>query len=257
MYKVLALIYLIFFLSGSTHAKAQVNKDSLYLGLKDGTIIKAKTLDVKSPFLAGSYLLVDGTVKHLANTVRFYRDLNGYFLNATTSKNSKEQFYQREFEGKLSLYSKISTSYNPGFGVGTGSFGTGIGYGYGVGFGGGVRSNKAEFIQKESESNLQALNYKNLYNATKDNEECYILLNQIKNLRTFSTITYGAGAALIIAGIANTINRNEQTGPPPYPDTSTKISPLLIAGAIVAIIPTFTISSKRKKMLNVISIYNQ
>lgn len=254
MYK-LAFIYLILFLSVST--QAQVNKDSLYLGLKDGTIIKAKTLEIKSPFLAGSYLLVNGSIKHPAKTVRFYRDLNGYFLNATTSNNSQEQFYQREFEGKLSLYSKLSTSYSPGFGVGTGGFGTGMGYGYGAGFGGGVRSNKAEFIQKESESNLQTLNYKNLYNATKDHEECLVLLNQLKKLRTFSTITYSAGAALIIAGIANTINRNEQTGPPPYPDTSLKISPLLIAGAVVAIIPTFTISSKRKKMLNVISIYNQ
>ncbi len=249
MYKTLAFISLLFFFVFS--AKAQI-KDSLYLGLKDGTFIKAKTLEIKSPFLASSYLLVDGTEKHKSNTVRFYRDLNGYFLNATTAKNSTEQFYQREFEGKLSLYSKISQTYSPGFGVG--GFGAG---GMGYGFAGSLRSNKAEFIQKESESNLLTLNYKNLYDATKDNEECHVLLHQIRNLRTFSTVSYGAGAALIIAGIANTISRNEQSGPPPYMDTSIKISPLLIAGAIVAIIPTFTIGSKRNKMLNVISIYNQ
>jgi hypothetical protein len=251
-----AFVFIVFFVSSSIITQAQLHKDSLYLGLKDGTVIQAKTLEIKSPFLAGSYLLVDGTVKHKANTVRFYRDLNGYFLNATTSNNSKEQFYQREFEGKLSLYSKISASYSPGFGVGVGGMGTRGGFG-GVGFGGGVRANKAEFIQKGTENNLETLNYKNLYHATKDNEECEVLLKQINNLRTFSTIGYGAGAALIIAGIANTINKNEQSGPPPYRDTSIKISPLLIAGAVVAIIPTFTTGAKRKKMLNVISIYNQ
>lgn len=252
-----AFVSVFFLVFSSIITKAQLHKDSLYLGLKDGTVIKAKTLEIKSPFLAGSYLLVDGTVKHKANTVRFYRDLNGYFLNATTSNNSKEQFYQREFEGKLSLYSKISTSYSPGFGVGAGGIGTqGPGFG-GFGFGGGVRTNKAEFIQKGTESHLVTLNYKNLYHATKDNEECQVLLKKINNLRTFSAIGYSAGTALIIAGIANTINKNKQSGPPPYPDTSIKISPLLIAGAIVAIIPTFTTGAKRKKMLNVISIYNQ
>lgn len=245
MYKALSFICLFI----SYNAVFAQLKDSLYLGLKDGTVIKAKTLEVKSPFLAGAYLLVNGEEKYKATRVKFYRDLNGYFLNATTPNNPKEQFYQREFEGKISLYSKISQTYSPGFG---GSADT-----YGTGFGGTIRSNKAEFIQKGSESNLVNLNYKNLYNATKENEDCQVLLKQIKNIRTFSAISYGAGAALIIAGLVHTINKNEQSGPPPYPDTSIKFSPLLIAGAVVAIIPTFTNRSKRNKMLNVISIYNQ
>jgi len=245
------LLFIYFLLFSSVSGKAQLNKDSLYLGLKDGTVIKAKTLEVKSPFLAGSYLLVNGEQKHKANTVKFYRDLNGYYLNATTQNNSTEQFYQREFEGKLSLYSKISNTYNPSFGMG-GFGGGGMGYGYG----GNIGSNKAEFIQKGSESKLVNLNYKNLYDATKENEDCQPLLKQIKNIRTFSAISYGTGAALIIAGLAQTLNKNEQSGPPPYPDTSIKFSPLLFIGAAVAIIPAFATSSKKKKMLNVISIYN-
>lgn len=233
--------------------KAQTNKDSLYVGLKDGTIIKAKTLEVKSPFLANSYLLVNGTEKHKVNTVRFYRNFDGYFLNATSSNNSTEQFYKREFEGRLSLYSKIShTYYGPGVNVGGYSAG-GFGYYGGVG----MTSNKIEFIQKESQNNLEILNYKNLYNAVGDNEDCKILLNKINSIRTVNTISYTAGGALIIAGIAQMINKNKNSGPPPYPDKSIKISPLLIAGVVVAIVPAITNISKKKKMLNVISIYNQ
>ncbi|GEM_PF-2134578 len=233
-------------------SKAKTANDSLYVGLKNGRIIKAKTLELKSPLFSESYLLVNETEKYKINTVKFYRDLEGYFLNDSLG-SSGERFYKREFQGKISLYSK--TYYNQS-GMGMGRFG-GNTFGGGTMYTGGIMtSNKVEFIQK-GKGNLEKLNYKNLYAVTSDNGECAELLRKIKNLNTFSAISYGSGAALILSGAIHTASLNKNSGPPPYPDTDIKLSPMLIAGLVAVIVPSFTIGSKKKKMLKVISIYNQ
>lgn len=250
MYRTLLVLFTSFLVS--VYSKAQSTNDSLYVGLKSGKIIKAKTLELKSPLLAESYLLVNETEKYKANTVKFYRDLEGYFLNASVD-GSKERFYKREFQGKISLYSKIYYSQS---GMGMGTFG-GNTFGGGMMYTGGVTSNKVEFIQKGTSGSLEKLNYKNLYAVAHDNVECTELLRKIKNLNTFSAISYGAGGALILSGAIHTASINKNSGPPPYPDKKIKFSPLLIAGLAAVIVPSFTIGPKKKKMLKVISIYNQ
>ncbi|ADY53447.1 hypothetical protein Pedsa_2908 [Pseudopedobacter saltans DSM 12145] len=247
------LLTLFTFLFICSVSRAQSADDSLYVGLKNGRIIKAKTLELKSPLLAESYLLVNETEKYKTNTVKFYRDLEGYFINASVD-NSNERFYKREFKGKISLYSKTYSSYNQS-GLGMGGFGGNTG---GMMYVGGVTTtNKVEFIQKGDRGGLEKLNYNNLYAAANNNVECVELLRKIKNLRTFSTISYSAGGALILSGIIHTVNLNENSGPPPYPDKKIRFSPLLFAGLGAIVVPSFTIGSKKKKMLKVISIYNQ
>lgn len=250
MYRTLLVLFTSFLVS--VYSKAQSANDSLYVGLKNGRIIKAKTLELKSPLLAEAYLLVNETEKYKTNTVKFYRDLEAYFLNASIGSGS-ERFYKREFQGKISLYSK--TYYSPSS-MGVGGFG-GNAFGGGMMYTGAVTGNKVEFIQKGTGGSLEKLNYNNLYAIAHDNVECAELLRKIKNLNTFSTISYGSGAALILSGAIHTASMNKNSGPPPYPDKKIKFSPMLFAGLAAVIVPSFTIGSKKKKMLKVISIYNQ
>lgn len=221
-------------------------KDSVYIGLKDGTTLKAKNLSYKTPIFSRSYLLLNDTTKIAANTVRYYEDRSGYYLNASTAKSGKEEFYQRDVTGKISIYSKtyVSDTYNPSFGS------PGVNYGRSW-----THSRRVvELMQKDGSSELLPLTYKNLYKLTSDNEECLPLLKKIKSLSRASTYSYVGGIALFIAGGIQMIsdnNRNRESGNHPV-----SYNPVMIVGAGIGFLPLIFDASKREKIKKTLDIYN-
>lgn len=222
------------------------HKDSLYIGLKDGTTIKAKNLTYKAPIFSRSYLLVNDTTKIAASTVRYYQDKSGYYLNASTNKFAKEEFYKRDVAGKISIYSKTyaSDTYNPSFGA-PGPYN---------------RSpwthtrRVVELMQKNGSSELLPLTYKNLYKLTSENEECLPLLKKIKGLSRASTYSYVGGLALFVAGGIQMIsgnNRNTESGNSPL-----SYNPIMFVGAGFGLLPWVFNASKREKIKKTLDTYN-
>lgn len=239
----LATVFTVVF-SFTAHSQ---HKDSVYIGFKDGTTIKAKNLTYKTPIFSRSYLLLNDTTKIAASTVRYYQDKSGYYLNASTTKSAKEEFYKRDVAGKISIYSKtfVSDTYNPNFGA----------YGTNPNASSWNHSRRVvELMQKDGSSELLPLTYKNLYKLTSDNEECLPLLKKIKGLSRASTYSYVGGIVLFIAGGIQMIsdnNRNTEAGNHPV-----SYNPIMIVGAGVGFLPWIFNSSKREKIKKTLDIYN-
>ena len=223
-----------------------IHKDSLYIGLKDGTIIRAKKLVYKTPAFSADYLLLNDTAKIKTTTVQFYQNQSGYYLNAVTEKNKHEQFYKRTLTGKISMYSKtvVTDTYNPTFGA-PGSYGNGWTHSRRV----------IELMQKNGSPELLTLNYKNLYKLTSDNQECLPLLKKVKNLGRASTYCYVGGLGLFIAGgiqLLNSVGKSSNMGT----DHVVNYNPLLIAGGGISLIPLVLNLSRRDKIQKTLDIYN-
>lgn len=233
----------IFILNLSAYSQ---HKDSVYIGMKDGTTIQGRKIIYKAPLFSTSYLLLNDSSKIPASIVKYYQDKSGYYLNATTRKVAREEFYKRTVAGKISLYSKtyISNSYNPNFG----SPGPNNRIMY-------TQSRRVvELMQKEGSAELLPLTYKNLYKLTSDNEECLPYLKKIKGLSQVSTFTYIAASALFIAGglqMISTNNANTGTG-----NNRVSYNPLMIAGTGLGFLPWIFNSSKRDKIKKTLDIYN-
>ena len=222
------------------------HKDSVYIGLKDGTTLKAKNLTYKTPIFSRSYLLLNDTTKIEASTVRYYQDRSGYYLNASTAKSGREEFYKRDVSGKISIYSKtyVSDTYNPSFGTPGANYGNSWSHSRRV----------VELMQKDGSSELLPLTYNNLYKLTSDNVECLPLLKKIKSLSRASTYSYVGGIALFIAGGIQMIsdnNRNTESGNHPV-----SYNPVMIVGAGIGFLPWIFNSSKREKIKKTLDIYN-
>jgi hypothetical protein len=243
--KILLLALSLTFGAHSLYSQS-LHKDSLYIGLKDGTIIRANKLVYKTPAFAADYLLLNDITKIKPSTVQFYQNQSGYYLNAVTNKYKYEQFYKRTLIGKISMYSKtvVSNSYNPTFGA-PGSYGTGWTHSRRV----------IELMQKNGSAELLTLNYKNLYKLTSDNEECLPLLKKVRNLGRTSTYCYAGGLALFISGgvqMLNSVGNSSNQGT----DRAVSYNPLLLVGGGISLIPLVLNLSKRDKIQKTLDVYN-
>ncbi|MEQ8469846.1 MAG: hypothetical protein RIC35_01595 [Marinoscillum sp.] len=114
-------------------------------------------------------------------------------------------------------------------------------------------SYKSKYFQYEKDGQpLKKLTYANLKIDLADNPESIESLKKGNALKITQILLYGLGATLIGVGIANDFSNDELSDPN---DTSIKIPPAVIAGAITLYIPWFINGPKQNHFVNALKAY--
>lgn len=237
--------YLItFLLITSTLLGLSQSTNALIVGLADGTTLHPATLKYRTPTFGESHLLLNKERKISLDQVRYYQDDSGYYIFDRVDGYSQTRL-KREIVGRVSTYSRVISTYNPGMGM-PGTPGATMGT---------FSSSKVEYFKKEDER-LRKINYENLRGALADNQNSMAKLARVKSLKRVNTFAYVGGSALVVAGLVHMVNLNKTEGPPPY-DAEMKFSPLIFVGAAAFTIPLFTGKAKNDKLRGAIEVYNQ
>lgn len=235
-FRLVILIILISF--NALGQNIEVIDTTLIVGLKNGRIIYANSIELKEPVFKPSYLLVNDNDKYDIKNISYYQDKTGYYLWSKIDGYSEDLRLKRELSGKINTYSRIATQYAHSQ------------------YGGTVSTVKIEYFQKDK-GEVRKINYENLNLALSDNTESKLKLKEVNRLRALNIISAVVGGGLIIGGVTHMQNLNKQDGPPPYEDVSVKFSPLFFIGAATLTIPLFTGKPRKQKMKEAIEVYNR
>ena len=231
-------------------AMAQVGSDNdprtHFVGLTNGQKVYAKRVQLKNPFLKGSYFLLDDSLRFPLNSVKYYQNDNGYFLRISNPYD-RDDFAKRTISGRISKYYVSKTFYNNMYGP-YGGYG---GYGYG-GFGGygwGMPSSRNIYFFTKDDGELQNYSYANLREALADNPGSVELLNKYQRGKYIDTGISIAGAAILIYGMSQTFKnyQNQGTG---------GVHPTVYVGAGVISLPWLTGLFKKDKITQAVELYN-
>ncbi|WP_210462264.1 hypothetical protein [Rufibacter roseolus] len=247
-------LYFLVFLCwmGAQSSWAQINSTTsgqpYFIELHNGQRVYASRLQFKSPIFKQNFFLLDDSLKYAPETVKYFQSQEGFFARVDAGRRFSN-FAQREQAGRVSTYFVYRTDYNsygPGIGVGYGGYGGyGMG-GYGMGGYGYPTQRRVYYFQKEN-GPLQPLTYKNLRTALSDNPGSMESLQDYKRGQNIQTGMYVAGAGLMVAGITQQFRGGSTSG---------KISPLLLIGAGISLIPQILRLVKKDQLGEAIDIYN-
>ncbi|WP_062543578.1 hypothetical protein [Rufibacter tibetensis] len=216
-----------------------------FIELHNGERVYASRLQFKSPVFKQNFFLLDDTLKFTPEKVKYFQSQEGYFARVDAGRRFSN-FAQREQAGRISTYFVYRTDYNsysPGIGVGMGGYGMG---GYGMGGYGYPTQRRVYYFEKEK-GPLQPLTYKNLRAALSDNPGSVESLQDYKRGQNIQTGIYVAGAGLMVAGITQQF-RSGYNG--------SSVSPLLLVGAGISLIPQLLRLVKKDKLAEAIDLYN-
>ncbi|MFD1756030.1 hypothetical protein ACFSC6_12525 [Rufibacter sediminis] len=219
-----------------------------FIELHNGERVYASRLQFKSPVFKQNFFLLDDTLKYAPETVKYFQSQEGYFARVDAGRRFSN-FAQREQAGRISTYFVYRTDYNsyaPGIGIGMGRYGGyGMG-GYGMGGYGYPTQRRVYYFEKEKGA-LQPLTYKNLRVALSDNPGSMESLQEYKRGQNIQTGMYVAGAGLMVAGITQQFRGSNYSG---------KVSPLLLVGAGISLLPQLIRLVKKDRLSEAIDIYN-
>jgi hypothetical protein len=113
-------------------------------------------------------------------------------------------------------------------------------------------SYKSKYFQYSKDTQLlKKLTYANLKIDLGDNIESMDDLRKGNKLRITQLLLYGIGATLIGVGIASDLNDNSNS----TKDSSSKIPPAFIAGAVCLSVPWFINKPKQNHFINALKKY--
>jgi hypothetical protein len=208
-----------------------LGQDDNFILLDNNEKIVGHQIEYKAPLFVKPYLLVDGTKKYnLSTEVQAYQ-LNGtYYKKLIVTPYSKPTFYIRTAHGKIDAYTKTSstTQWNGG------AMST--------------ISNRWDYYSINNAS-VKKLRFRNIKKDLKGSSVAMKIIKEIKNLRVVSGIGYIGGTALIVGGVAASVNSTDE-GNHGFP-------PSVIIGAVVFNINLFLLDHKRNKMIESIKAYNK
>jgi len=75
-------------------------------------VLYPNSIEFKKPFLESPYLLIDSKTKLALNTVNYYSNQDGFFIRNTLNVFRENEFLEREYKGKISIYSRTKNYYN-------------------------------------------------------------------------------------------------------------------------------------------------
>ncbi len=186
----------------------EVDETKDYVYTKQDEIKYAKRVSYKKPFLGTGYLLVD-SVKYKTNEVKFYKNMTGFHANTAFYPGlSTGGFAERIAKGKINLFNKEVSTYNPGF-MGPNGMMTGGGY-----YGGSIQYYNKEF------GPLKRAKYRYLVEDLQDNDSSMAFLTKHKKRRNTSTAFFIAGATVALVGLVGFIKKTDNIDPTPNPDTT-------------------------------------
>jgi len=230
-------------LSNSSFAQ-NIDETKSYIYTKEDKLIYGKKIVYKTPFLATNYFLVD-TIKHKPTDVKFYKNSKGFFANVSYQVGlGPTGFAERVSKGKLNLYKKEVSMYNPGH-MGP----------HGMMMGGGFSQNTIQYYNRGFEE-LKKAKYKYLVKDLADNANSMKLLGKYKKNRNIATGLYIAGAAVGITGLVGFIKKTSNTAGKPEQDTSVNTT-LMISGVGTMLVGSIFSFSLNKKVEDAIDAYNE
>ncbi|RNI32441.1 hypothetical protein EFA69_03715 [Rufibacter immobilis] len=235
---------------GLSWAQGVSTGGSYFVELYNGERIYARKLQFKSPVFKQNFFLLDDSLRYAPETVKYFQNQEGYFARVNAGRRFSD-FAQREQAGRISTYFVYRMDYNsfsPGIGIGMGRYGMG-GYGMGgYGMGGyGYPSQRRVYYFSKEQGPLEPLTYKNLRVALSDNPGSMESLQDYKRGQNIQTGMYIAGAGFIIAGMQQQF-RGTSSG--------SSISPLLLVGAGITLLPQIIKLVKKDKLSEAIDLYN-
>ncbi|WP_205503601.1 hypothetical protein [Rufibacter psychrotolerans] len=218
-----------------------------FIELHNGERVYASKLQFKSPVFKQNFFLLDDSLRYAPEAVKSFQSQEGYFARVNAGRRFSD-FAQRESVGRVSTYFVYRTdysSYAPGIGIGMGGYG---GYGYGMGgYGYGYPTQRRVYYFSKENGPLEPLTYKNLRAALSDNPGSLESLQDYKRGQNIQTGMYIAGAGLMLAGIQQQFKGGT---------SSPSVSPLLLVGAGIALIPQIIRLVKKDKLSEAIELYN-
>lgn len=231
---------LVIFLIAFVGAEAQ----NSYVTLEDGQQIVGKKVRYRSPaFSSESFIEVDGEQKFPINLVDHYVTEGIYYKKALTEYSQTPTFFKREEEGKrISIYSKLVTTYQPAMGPS------------GFGSGGTFANTQKSHLYSKGDGPIKTMKIGKLGPDIMDNQKAMVHLKKAKGLAGIQGVLYAVGAGLVIAGAADTLAKTDNKNP-----GSDNGGPggLWIAGAATMMITSFAFNgAKRKHMREAIHVYN-
>lgn len=176
----------------------QVDENKHFIYFFSDSVVYGRIIEYETPFFGNTHFLVDSK-KIQPDLVKFYRNETGFYANTkTVSFSGTSSFTERIRKGKINLYEKETTTYNPGhFNPSTGMYSGGM-----------ATRNIKNYYNKEF-GDLKKANYQNLSLDLSDNPESMIYLNKYKTTRDAQTVLYIVGGATLIAGFATLINKTK------------------------------------------------
>ncbi len=237
----LLVVFLVLNINSSAQ-QADDNKDYIYTTRNE--LIYANKVKHKTPFLASNYFLVD-SVKYKQVNIKFYNNTDGFFANISKYEGlGPSGFAERVSKGKINLYNKQVSMYNPGH-MGP----------HGMMMGGGYTQNTLQYYNKGFGS-LKKAKYKNLVEDLADNLNSMNYLAKYKKNRNIATGLFIAGGAIGIIGLVGFISKTSNTSGEPPQDTSVNTA-LMISGAGTMMVGSIITMGAPKKIKKAVDAYNE
>jgi len=217
----------------SSAAVGQTNDQ--FLVLVNGDTIRGK-VELKQPFLRGTYALVDDSLKYKLNQVLKIQTEEAHYARHRSTFN-KNRLVRRVERGNIDLFVDNTKNYshsptlNVGGGVGVGFSPTGGFY-------------KSMFFSKDN-GEIQKVNHANLSKALSDN------LESQQHLNTYKKFTYAKIGSIVggLAIIGTSFIGVDQENPP-------KVG-LIVLGGVVANLGWIFHMAQSDKIEKAIREYNQ
>lgn len=243
MKKIILLHILVIVLTGNLFSQ-EVDETKDYIYTKFDEIKYANKVTYKKPFLGSGHFLVD-SIKYKMNDVKFYKNMTGFHANTFFYPGlSGGGFAERVSKGKINLFNKEVSGYNPGhmgpngMMMGGGFYGGTIQY-YNKGFG-----------------PLKKAKYRYLVNDLADNQKSMEFLAKYKKRNNTTLSLFIGGAAVAVIGLVGFIKKTDNIDPTPNPNT-TGNSILMGAGVGTMLVGSFISMSGPDYIQDAIDEYNK
>ncbi len=214
--------------------------EPLLIALKDGSVIYPETIKPMALPLQKPYLRVDSQYKLPSNEIKYYKDGTSFFYWAEVNEAGEGDLLKVNNKGKVTTYfrNKVSNATaDP--------------------YGGRAPAAKPDYFQV-SNGPIRKISYKNLAPALSGNQASRQKLQEVNRLNMTNKICLVAGGSMWIAGIVHMhkINNNNEA---PFIETGldTKISPLILLGALTLTVPLINKAPVERKLEEAIAIYNK
>jgi len=238
--------YLIIFLSILQKTLfGQINENKDYVYFFTDSILYGN-VDYKKPFIGAAYLKVD-SLKIQLDKVKFYKNQTGFFANSKNINFSgTSSFSERIRKGRINLFEKENTNYNPGHFTSTGMYM------------GGTTSTTILNYYNRGFGDLKKANYKNLSMELADNPESLIHLNKFKSVQSTQNVLYVVGGALVVGGLATLINKTKDVDYDTEPSPNVTSNIVTIGLGAGCFLVSYTMSfSKPEHLRKAVDAYNK
>ncbi|MBI5216816.1 MAG: hypothetical protein HY960_13775 [Ignavibacteriae bacterium] len=228
-------------------ASVAAQQSTSFILLENGQTVNGK-VELKQPFLATPYLMLNDSIKHPLEEVKVYQNEDGYFAKVRSRANffttgvldlsSGEKFVKRTLTGRISLFEEQGSRFIGGHSFTTSTPGGSFTHTTPSSF----QTYTLDYFSKDDGDVLE-VSISNLKKAMEDNPVSMEYLNEYQ---TLGYVQYGlaiGGLGMVVAGAATSTKEEFNTG-------------LVLGGAVVAVLSWIPKLIRDGKMEDAVRVYN-